>query len=473
MPNSLSRETLRTILSDLSSVRAERQRRRVPSGTDEELLAFVANTFGYRIPDVDCCPEHQAPARAFCDAYFARDAVAIWKASRGFGGKSTLLALLALTEAVTLGADVTVLGGSGQQSERVLETLAQIWGDRSDIQYLFASGPTARRTTLTFGNTITALPASQTAVRGPHPQRLRIDEADEMSLPVLDAAQGQPMDRAGVQAQTVISSTHQYPDGTMTTLLQRAASQGWPLYTWCWQETLEPHGWLTQAQVNRKRGEITGQMWSTEFDLQEPAAQGRAIVSDAVEWTFDASLGDSNAVALEHGWEAVRGGQGKQPRPGRYAHGADWAQAVDYTVVATLQCDVKPLTLVAAVRTHRRPWDVMIDLLNRAAERYPGPVAHDATGGGSVVAEQVTAREIIDFQMTGRQRRDLFISYISALEHHEIKMPRLEPFYREHKYCSVDALFGNGHPPDTVVACALAYHAFRTGRAPGDYGITI
>ena len=136
MPNSLSRETLRTILSDLPSVRTERQRRRVPSGTDEELLAFVAYTFGYRIPDVDCCPEHQAPARAFCDAYFGRDAVAIWKASRGFGGKSTLLALLALTEAVTLGADVTVLGGSGQQSERVLETLAQIWRDRSGIQYL-------------------------------------------------------------------------------------------------------------------------------------------------------------------------------------------------------------------------------------------------------------------------------------------------------------------------------------------------
>ena len=54
-----------------------------------------------------------------------------------------------------------------------------------------------------------------------------------------------------------------------------------------------------------------------------------------------------------------------------------------------------------------------------------------------------------------------------------IKMPRLEPFYREHKYCSVDALYGNGHPPDTVVACALAYHAFRIGRAPGDYGIII
>ncbi len=64
-----------------------------------------------------------------------------------------------------------------------------------------------------------------------------------------------------------------------------------------------------------------------------------------------------------------------------------------------------------------------------------------------MVAEHVTAREVIDFQMTGRQRRDLFISYISALEYHEIKMPRLEPFYREHKYCSVDDLFGNGHRP--------------------------
>ena len=45
---------------------------------------------------------------------------------------------------------------------------------------------------------------------------------------------------------------------------------------------------------------------------------------------------------------------------GWYAHGADWAQAVDFTVVVTLRCDVQPLQLVAATRTHRRPWPVMI-----------------------------------------------------------------------------------------------------------------
>ena len=472
MPKSRTLEALRTTLRP-DAIRAELRRRAMPTTTNAELLQYVEETFGVRIPQVRCCTGHRTPAEAFCDSYFARTPVTVWNASRAFGGKTYLLSLLALTESVTLETSVTVLGGSGQQSVRVLDAMRAHWAAPHAPRHLLDGLPELHKTRLLWGNTITALTASQTAVRGAHPARLRIDEADEMRLSILEAAQGQPMDQKGVRAQTVIASTHQHPDGTMTAVLRRAAEQGWPVYEWCWKETLEPHGWLSSAQVQRKRSEITAQMWRTEFDLQEPTAEGRAIDPDAVEWTFNASLGDSNAAVLEHGWEVVHDGPGKQPRPGRYAHGADWAQAVDFTVVVTLKCDVTPLQLVAAVRTHRRPWPVMIDLLNSAAERYPGPVAHDATGGGSVVAEYVTAREVIDFQMTGRQRRDLFISYIAALERHELKMPRLEPFYREHKYCSVDALFGNAHPPDTVVACALAYHAFRTGRAPGDHGITI
>ena len=473
MPKSPTLEALRATLRP-NAIRAELRRRAMPITTNAELLQYVEETFGVRIPQVRCCAGHQTPAEAFCNSYFARTAVTVWNASRAFGGKTFLLSLLALTESVTLETSVTVLGGSGEQSVRVLDAMRGHWGAPHAPRHLLDGLPQLHKTRLLWGNTITALTASQPAVRGLHPARLRIDEVDEMRLSIFEAAQGQPMDQKGVRAQTVIASTHQHPDGTMTEVLRRAAEQGWPVYEWCWKETQEPHGWLSPAQVQRKRSEITAQMWRTEFDLQEPTAEGRAIDPDAVEWTFDASLGESNAAALEHGWEAVQGGPGKKSRPRRrYAHGADWAQAVDFTVVVTLQCDVKPLKLVAAVRTNRRPWPVMIDLLNRAADRYPGPVAHDATGGGSVVAEYVKAREVIDFQMTGRQRRDLFISYIAALERHEIKMPRLEPFYREHKYCSVDALYGNGHPPDTVVACALAYHAFRTGRAPGDYGITI
>ena len=60
-----------------------------------------------------------------------------------------------------------------------------------------------------------------------------------------------------------------------------------------------------------------------------------------------------------------------------------------------------------------------------------------------------------------------------AIERHEIVCPRIDVFYTEHLYCGEDDLFGSGHPPDTVVAMALAYHAFKAGRQPGDYGVTI
>ena len=96
-----------------------------------------------------------APAQAFCDAYFNRADVAVWKASRGFGGKSTLLALLALTEAITLQADVTVLGGSAQQSERVLEVMTRLWGSPRAPRDLLDSPPAVRKTRFVWGNTIT------------------------------------------------------------------------------------------------------------------------------------------------------------------------------------------------------------------------------------------------------------------------------------------------------------------------------
>ena len=199
-------------------------------------------TFGVHIPAVACCPGHVAPAQAFCDALRARNSVALWIASRGFGGKTFLLALLAAANAILFETDVIILGGSGQQSLRVVEQLHGLWAAGQVPPAWLASAPTFNKTTLAWGNTIQALTASQPAVRGAHPTRLLLDEIDEMELPILEAAQGQPMDRDGVQAQTVMSSTHQYPDGTVTAMRRRAAELGWPVYEWCYRETLEPTG---------------------------------------------------------------------------------------------------------------------------------------------------------------------------------------------------------------------------------------
>ncbi len=444
----------------------------MPAGNDALLLQYVEDTFGVRLPAKACCPGHRSPAEAFCHSYFARSPVTVVKASRAFGGKTFFIGLLSLVEALTLEVDVTVLGGSGQQSARVLDTMRGRWAAPQAPRHLIEGFPELHKTRFVWDNTITALTASQTSVRGAHPARLRLDEADEMKLHILEAAQGQPMDRGRVRAQTLIASTHQHPDGTMTRVLERAAEQGWPIFEWCWRETLEPHGWLSEDQVTRKRSEITAQMWKTEFDLQQPRSEDRAMDDDAVEWAFDPALGTADAHAVAEGWLDETAATADSGRRLWYVHGADWAQTEDYTVIATFRCDTKPMRLIAATRLRRQPWPAMIERLHQIATRYVGAIAHDATGGGQVVSDYLQLRSVDNFQMVGRARKELFMAYIHALEHHEIKLPRIEPFYREHKFCRVDDLYGNGHPPDSVVACALAYHAFKTGREPGDFGIS-
>ena len=124
MPN--SPDLLTRALQNPTLREAELGRRRARDGTDGDVLAWIEATFGVRIPAVACCPGHVAPAQAFCDALRARASVALWIASRGFGGKTFLLALLAAANAILFKTDVIILGGSGQQSLRVVRTAAPV-----------------------------------------------------------------------------------------------------------------------------------------------------------------------------------------------------------------------------------------------------------------------------------------------------------------------------------------------------------
>jgi hypothetical protein len=264
----------------------------LPITDDAALKLFLRLAFGFEVPDVAVCPGHCSPWEAFRHAYFATSRVSIWKASRGLGGKSLLLAMLGLTEALTLKCDVNLLGGSGEQSKRIHEYMRKAWEYAESPRQLLASDPYLSSTTLTWGNTIRALLASMTSVRGPHPVRLRLDEVDETDLAIVNAALGQPMSKAGMSAQTVLSSTHHNPQGTMTAVLQIAAEKSWPVYEWCYHETMQPHGWLDPAEVDAKRTDVTSQQWSIEYDLQQPSAQDRAIIPAAVSSMFQRSLGE-------------------------------------------------------------------------------------------------------------------------------------------------------------------------------------
>ena len=100
-------------------------------------------------------------------------------------------------------------------------------------------------------------------------------------------------------------------------------------------------------------------------------------------------------------------------------------------------------------------------------------LVRDQTARGAALALQQRPEESCGSVPMGSGRPGSLLTLAPHIERHEIVCPRIDAFYTEHLYCGEDDLFGSGHPPDTVVAMALAYHAFKAGRQPGDYGVTI
>lgn len=424
-----------------------------PPQDADELWWLVSVMWGVDIPRIPVCPNHCSPFDAFANAFFAHDPVSVWKASRGFGGKTTLMGALTATEAAILGSEGNVLGGSAAQSLRVKEVMTEIMDSPHAPVDLLAKEPTRYETKFKNGGRVRALMASQRSVRGPHPQRLRLDEIDEMELDILEAAQGQPMSSPTVKAQTVMSSTHQYPDKTMTVILNRAVEKGWPIFEWCYKETVEPNGWLSQEELDRKRIEISQAMWDIEYDLQEPSFEGRAIDTAAVEKAFDPSRGTVEGLPGKYH-------EFKEPVSGaKYVTAADWARKTDWTIIGTYRVDVEPWEMVAFERLGRDPWPVMTKRLDERFIRFGGLVIHDATGLGDVVSDlvDIPKQSLIDFVMAGRRRESLFSDWVSAIESSKVVHPRVEYMFDEHRYVRLDDIYGKGHPPDSFVMGALAW----------------
>lgn len=436
-----------------------------PPRTDDELYDLVHTLWDVKIPRTQVCPDHVPPFRAFADAFFARYPVIVIKASRGFGGKSRTLAGLTLTEGVVLGAESSILGGSYEQSKNVHQSMQDYWDSPLAPKHMIvADNSTELR--LSNKSKIRPLTASQRTVRGPHPQRLRLDEIDEMDIEILDAALGQPMPKRGIETQTLMSSTHQYAEGTMTEILYRAQEQGWPVYEWCWRETSNPvDGWLLPETVERKKQEVSHEMFRVEYDLGEPSVGNRAIATDAVEEMFSlkGALGEEAFPMPNVRKGAIEDLTFESPRKDTdYVTAADWAQEQDYTVISTWAVGINgnPWRLVRYMRMNRRPYPFMIGKFNDILHEYGGKAIHDGTGLGGVIKDYIDQRST-SFIMAGRQRADMLSEYISAVERGELRAPRVMSAYNAHKYASVEDVYGgtkDAHLPDEMCSFALAWH---------------
>lgn len=454
-------EASRNLESDPS--KSWRARIDIPQ-TDDELHHWVKTYLNIDIPRRSCCEEHTPPFDAFAEAYFARVPRSVWVASR-LTGKTLLLATLSLTESITLGASVTLLGGSGEQSQRVHEYLG---GENNNLPHSFWGAPdapvwmwddsnsTKKRTKLVNGGSITALMASATSVRGPHPQRMRGDEIDEMDQDLWDAASGQAMPNKGIQDQQVGSSTWHHPDGTMAEELRRARRNGWSTASWCVYCCHEDlGGFLTEDFLQRKKVSVPKHVWEVEFELGRPSPEGRFLVTDAMEFTFDKELGEVEGI-LNQDYifeEPVEGAE--------YATGADWAKSRDRTIIVTLRTDVDPMRVVQYAHMGHISFPRMVEVFNETVRKYDSYACHDATGLGAVLHDyiEVSSEGVV---LQGRRRSHIFSEYIKALEQHEIKSPDIEYMKEEHSYAVTTDLYGTGHPPDSIVAMALAYRASET-----------
>lgn len=476
--------------------------------TDGELKGQLRMLFGLRYPDPPqekCCPGHTSPFKAMADAYFARIPTSVWLASRGFAGKSWLLAGLGLMEWLA-GHDIVILGGSGEQSANVHKASKRAWDHVQVVRecpechtlnlehderigagacetcgrpltgaepmefpaptYFLEGGNVSTgasgtslvtRTEHVKGNIMQAIPASTKAARGPHPTRLRMDEADEMDLKIIDAALGQTMKTDPYREQQVVfASTHHYETGTMTELLKRAAEKGWPVYRWCYKETLagpdNPDGWLLPENLEAKRAQVTSRMWRTEYDLEAPS-EGETLFTKAM---------------IDALFYPVRGGQVDDRlnedclfedyvAGGKYVVAADWARKRDLSVVGVVRYDVTPPKLVRWARFFHWPWPKVVKVFNDWGKQYHAIGIHDATGIGDVVDAYLDVPKVIPYIMTPASKTKLFMDYEQGVEAEVMAWPMLKSLVEHHSYVQSDDLYGGGHPPDELVTLALAW----------------
>jgi hypothetical protein len=209
----------------------------------DELMDFIEAYWKLRVPRAQVCPEHTPPAEYILDSFFETVQNAVCWANRG-GGKTLLGALSTWLDAVFKNHCATkILGGSQEQSKRMYEHLTgegDGWGMvTEDFRHVLRGEMLAHRTVLNNQSNIQILTASSKSVRGAHPQKIKLDEVDEMDPNIYEAALLVPQTKRGIKASIQIYSTMHRAYGLMNKIITEAAQSGYKVYKWCICDVLE------------------------------------------------------------------------------------------------------------------------------------------------------------------------------------------------------------------------------------------
>jgi len=203
----------------------------------DELLDFIDAFWGLRIPRAKVCPEHTPPAEYVATAFFEEVLDCVCWANRS-GGKTLNGALVTWLDSVfKKGCETKILGGSGEQSLRMYEHIKGFI--TPSLQELVDGEALRTRTHLVNGSNIQILTASTKSVRGPHPQKLKLDEVDEFEDRIYEAALLIPKSARGIRASVQIYSTMHKAYGLMNKVITEAAESGYRVFKWCVFDVIE------------------------------------------------------------------------------------------------------------------------------------------------------------------------------------------------------------------------------------------
>ncbi len=202
-----------------------------------ELLKFIQAFWGVRIPSAKVCPDHTPPADYVAASFLEETMDCICWANRG-GGKTWSGALVTWLDSVFKdNCETKILGGSGEQSLRMYEHIKNFI--TPDFQYLVDGEALRTRTRLINKSNIQILTASTKSVRGPHPQKLKLDEIDEFEDKIYEASLLIPKSAHGVKASVQIYSTMHKAYGLMNKVIAEAAESGYRIFKWCVFDVME------------------------------------------------------------------------------------------------------------------------------------------------------------------------------------------------------------------------------------------
>lgn len=217
--------------------------------TDDDLHAWIKDTFDLDIPRTAVCDGHQAPFTFLADMYFCRSTSALAMGSRG-SGKTFLVALLHRINAeFKVRVESLTAGATEAQSKRCFSHLNALVRNRGSNAIL-----SKKVTEIVWKNGCKTeiVAGTMAAVNGPHPHVVHLDEVELMDPDVLaeakNMAQSSKVNGVMIPAQEILTSTRKRAVGAMQTLLDeinearlRGDKPNYDLYVFCIFEVAAPN----------------------------------------------------------------------------------------------------------------------------------------------------------------------------------------------------------------------------------------